>query len=345
MSIRDDLLRAAERRGLVAQGRSASGAIEGRRVSLGFDTAGRNGENVIVRAYLDPPLDLGLTLRERVVASVLEFDDITGHPDLDGEFVITGDEPDRVRTLLHGPLGDATAALYRASFDLRLDDTGCTVYGLMGFMVPDEAWLDHAIDHALELASLMDAQRAALDPAHALVPHAAALQNLAVLRHLAFSTAPLIASGLVEGRPLFIGAKRTGRRRHHLLARAAIEGDLGIGLSIRRQSLLDDIRMLVGGVDVSVGDAAFDKRFLVQATPERAGLVGLLLDTQVRAALLAVDARCGPVTLDDHGIHVEPIPMDHPVEDLVWLADTLTEVTGRVSRNLVRGGAEAGPYR
>lgn len=345
MSILNDLLRAAKRRGLEVRGRSASGAIDGRRVSLGVDTASRNGESVAVRAYLDPPLDLGLTLRARVVASVLEFDHVTGHPDLDGEFTITGDEPARVRAFLAGPLGDAAAALYRASFDLRIDDTGCTIYVLVGFAVPDDDWFDRAVDSAVKLANLVDAQRVHLDPAEPLKPHAAVLRALADRRALSFSTTPLVTSGIVEGRPIFIAAQRTGRRKHHLFARAAIAGDLGIGLSVRRQHLLDDVRTFLGGQDVIVGDAPFDKRFVIGAKPDRAHLVGRLLDAETRAALLAIDARCGPIRLDDHGIRVDPIPLHHPAEDLAWLADTLTEVTGRVSRNLVRGGADAGPYR
>lgn len=35
----------------------------------------------------------------------------------------------------------------------------------------------------------------------------------------------------------------------------------------------------------------------------------------------------------------------HALEELGWLLDALTEVTGQIGKNLVHGGSEAGPYR
>ncbi|MFT3773318.1 MAG: hypothetical protein QM820_48685 [Minicystis sp.] len=342
---RIDHPRIAQQHGFTPVENASSGLFEGRRVSFGFSFTSNNAETFTVDAWLDPPLDLGLSMRERILAAVLEHDHVTGHPDLDGEFTITGDDPDRVRAFFAGPLRDDLAALYRASLDLRVHDAGCAIYAQTGFLGPDEAWFVRALRGAAAIAARMDEQRASLEAAHPIQPHAEVLRTLAKQRGLAFATTPLSTWGEVEGRAIQIGAQRTGRGKYELYARAALDGDLGIDLAIRRQGLLDGVRTLLGGQDVIVGDVPFDKRFLVRADPARTERIGLLLDAEARAALLAIDGRCGPVSVDDRGVAVGPIPIGHAPEDLVWLADTLTEVTGRVSRNIVHGGAEAGPYR
>jgi hypothetical protein len=113
---------------------------------------------------------------------------------------------------------------------------------------------------------------------------------------------------------------------------------------VRRQGILDGLVTMLGGQDVLVGDAPFDKRFLIHARPERADRVAALLDAGTRATLLAIDARAGAVALDDRGVTVDPIDVGHAPEDLAWLLDALVEVTGQISKNLVHGGGE-GPYR
>jgi hypothetical protein len=340
-----EMLLEAQRLGLTIAADEASGEIAGRRLTLKLTMGDRQGQVITVRADLDPPVDLGLTMRERVTASLLSPQAMTGHTDLDAEFAIAGDEPARLRAFFTGPLCEELAALYRATFDLRLRDDGCSVFSTIGFSIPDVGWLDRAVRGAVKIVDLMDDARANLDAPHRLLAHAEALRDLAAARSLGFAPSPLRVWGDLEGRALRLGSRRTGKRKYHLFARAELDGDLGIGLSVRRQGLLDDVSVFLGAQDVLVGDAAFDKRFLIKADPARAERVAGLLDAEVRAALLAMDARCGAVKVSDQAVTVSPIGIGKPPEELRWLVDTLAEVTGQVSRNLIHGGAEVGPYR
>jgi hypothetical protein len=331
--------------GLTVSGSSAAGLVDGRRVELGITLSSNAGASYAVRTHLDPPLDLGLDMRERRLGRFGEAPVVTGHPDLDAEFSVSADEPERVRALFTSDLRGEVAALYRGSLDLRVHDGGCAVYATEGFYVVDDAWLDRAVRGSGRVVALMDEARPQVPPAEPLLGHAAALRALAAARGLRLSTAPLLAEGVVEGLPITLGAARTGRRKHHLHAEIGLSTDLGLNLAVRRQGLLDEVRTLLGGQDIHVGDAPFDQRFLVRADPERAERVALLLDREVRAALLGADARAGEVHLGDRSLRVDPIPADRAPETLSWLLDTLVEAASRIAQNHVRGGAEAGPYR
>lgn len=331
--------------GLAVSGTSAAGLVEGRRVELAITLSSESGTTYAVRTRLDPPLDLGLDMRERRLARLGEAEVITGHPDLDAEFSIAADEPERVRALFLGDLRAEVAALYRGSLDLRVHDGGCAVYATEGFYIVDDAWLDRAVRGSVRVVGLMEEARSHVGPAHPLLGHAEALRAVAAARGLRLHTAPLAAEGTVEGLPITVGAARTGRRKHHLMVEIGLPTDLGLNLAVRRQGLLDEVRTLLGGQDLRVGDAPFDQRFLIRADPDRQARVAHLLDREVRAALLAADTRAGALHLTDRALRVAPIPVDRAPDTLGWLIDTLVEAAARIARNHVRGPAEAGPYR
>jgi hypothetical protein len=345
MQFMDDLLGAAAELGLTVRGSEAHGTLDGSRVSLSFDLLGGNGATAVAHGWVDPPLDLGLEMHRRVAVGLGQPDPVSGDADLDSEFVIEGDEPARLRDFFDPPLCARLVATHRASMECRLRDAGCAIFGLYGLFDVDVGWAGRALGVAAETARRMREARDHTPPAAPLAGHAAALRACAAARGLAFMSTPLQAWGEVEGRPVKVGAARTGRGRHHLHARAELEGDLAIGLEVRRQGILDGLRTLLGGQDVLVGDAPFDRRFLVHARPERADRVAALLDEATRATLLAVDGRAGAVALDDRGVTVDPIEVGHDPQDLSWLLDALVEVTGQISKNLVHGGDAAGPYR
>jgi hypothetical protein len=140
-------------------------------------------------------------------------------------------------------------------------------------------------------------------------------------------------------------AKRTGRNAYHFYANADFACELGLGLSLRREGVLDGLTAIVRGHDIQVGDAAFDKRFLLRADPASAERVAPLFDPPACEALLAIDARAGALTLGDRSIHIDSILLSFPPEDLGWLVDTLADVAGRISKNFLRGRADTGPYR
>jgi hypothetical protein len=343
MALVHDIMHAAERLGLTVERGGASGVIDGRRVKVWVSFPYTNRQSVNVRGQLEWPLDLGVHVAKAVRSPFGEGPIRIGHPDLDGELTVLGDEPARVRMLLDGAIADALVALYRAAFEVSLDDGGCTIYQFVGFDVPDQAWLERALHGAAKIASLMEEARARLPPAKPIEQHAAAVHGVAKSRGLAFSTTPVLATGDFDGCPLEIGTKRTDVRTHHLFARARIETSLGVGLAVRRQGVLDSVRSLLGGQDIVLGDPPFDKHFLVRA--ERPAQVPVLLDRFARSHLLSIDEHYGPVTVDDETVSVEPIPLSIQLDTVIILAELLTEAALRLSSNRVHGGAEGGPYR
>jgi len=331
---------AAVRLGIASRGGEAEGFIHGRPVSLKLNWIDQKAQ-ILVSSRLEPPLDLGLEMHRRQVILIGGNVVSTGSDDLDIEFSISGDDPVRVRELFDAPLREHLVALHRASYDFRLRDGGCTLWGPYDV---DEAWIVGAANGVAQTVALLDNARTGLRPAAPLSGHAEALRTFATAHGLAFRGAPLAVTGRIDGRTIEIGSARTGRGRHHLAMRARFEVGLGLDLSIRREKLLDGLRTMLGGQDVLVGEEAFDGRFLVRIRPAQAGRAPALFDQQVRAALLALDERAGPVFIDDGGVRVEPIAASVEPETVVWAVDTLDGARARIERNLLHGG-EGGPYR
>jgi hypothetical protein len=338
----DQVQAAATSLGLAARDNAAEGIVDGRRVSLKLDWTGRQAQ-FFVQSRLDPPLDLGLEMHRRQVTLASVNTVTTGSDDLDTEFSIGGDEPSRTEDLFNAALRDHLVALHRASYDLRLHDDGCMLFDPYALGL-DEAWIVRTAHAAVETVAILDSARADLRPAAPLAFHAEALHRLAAARGLTFATTPLSAAGRIDGRPIEIGSTRAGRTRHHLAARASFETELGLGLAVRRERLLDGLRTMLGGQDITVGDEAFDRRYLLRAHPAQARRVLALLDRDVRAGLLALDERAGPVAIDDRGVTVEPIPASVAPETMVWAIDALDEARARIEHNLLHGN-EGGPYR
>lgn len=338
-----DVSAAARTLGLVLRNSVAEGVLEGRRLSISVEWTTRQPQ-VFVRCKLDPPLDLGLSMSRREVTLLGSNDFSTGSDDLDTEFAIGADEPARAAGLFTDALSRQLAALHRTPYDMIVDDAGVALTQQYGFGT-DEPWMVRAAHAAVETVELMDAARAGVAPALPITRHAASLTVFARARGLVATSAPFSVGGKLDGRPIDIVSVRTGRGRHHLAARAPFELELGLGLAIRREGIFDAIRSMLGGQDIQVGDAPFDKRFLVRADPPRAGRVGTVLDHDARALLLDIDQRGGPVSIDDRGISVEPIvPHSIAPETSAWLLEALDEARARVDRNLVHGEA-GGPYR
>jgi len=332
---------AAELR-FVARGGKAVGTIDGHPVSVELSLLDQQ-TRLFVRCQLDPPLDLGLDMHRAEVVLIGLHSVQTGDPDLDAEFWVSGDDPRRTGALFAPEVCAHLVELHRAPFDFTLHDGGCSFFQPYG-MGLDAAWIVRAAHVAARTATIVDEARRQVPPAEPLGRHAEAFRALAAARGLTLATAPLSLSGLVDGRPIEVGSARTGRGRHHLRVRASFAAELGLQLAVRRERLLDGVRKLLGAQDVLVGDEAFDRRFLIQAIPAQAARVPALLDAQVRAALLALDDRAGPITVDDAGVGVDPIDSRTDPETVLWAIDALDEARARIEHHLLHG-AEGGPYR
>ncbi|WP_437726205.1 hypothetical protein [Sorangium sp. So ce861] len=344
MRLWDQVEAAAATLGIAAGGYKAGGLVDGRRVSLMLSRTDQQAL-IQVHGWLEPPLDLGLDMRRREVVLGFANKVATGSDDLDSEFSITGDEASRSGALFTVALREHLIALDRASYDVRIHDDGCTLSDPYGLGI-DEAWIVRAAHRAAQTLDLLDDARAGLRAAAPLARHADALCALAAALGLAFTTTPLSVAGRIEGRPIELRSARAAPRRHQFTARASFETELGLDLAVRREGLLDSLRTMLGGQDLLVDDddEAFDRRFLVRGAPTQTGRVPALLDAGVRAALLALDERAGPVAIDDRGVTVGPMASSVAPETVVWAIDTLDEARARIERNLLRGSG-GGPYR
>ncbi len=342
MALYGNVQAAADTLGIEMVGHEASGLVDGCHVTVDISLTDQQNR-LYVHGKLSPPLDLGLDMHRRQVVLAGWHGAETGNEDLDSEFSVSGDEPLRTRDLFTPAVCQHLLALHRAPHDFSLHDDECTLFQVYGFNV-DDAWIVRAAHVVAETVALLDGARAGLPAAAPLSGHAEALRAFAATRHLAFTTAPLSVKGRLEGRPIELASVRAGKRHHHLRARATFEASLGVGLGVRKERLLEGLYTLLGGQDVSVGDEAFDRHFLVRVTPAEADRVPALLDHEVRATLLSLDTRAGDVTVDDDGITVDHIAATIAPETMLWALDALDEARARIQRNLLHGGG-GGPYR
>lgn len=346
MSDTEALIQRALELGLDAAGNGAEGVIDGQRVSLRFEYDRNAGSLAIVHGWLTRPLDLGLSMQRREVAQLDGRPGMTGDDDLDTEFAVRGDERERVRPLFFRRLCEQLVGLHRSAQDFRLDDQGCALFFPSMFDEDERAsWLGRALHAAAATVALVDEARADVPAPAPLKAHAEAIHAFAGARGLRWSTTPMLADGRVDERAVQLGSRRTGRRAHHLVARLGFASELGLGLSLRRASLLDGLRTALGGQDIVVGEATFDKRFLIRAEPTLAPRVAQLFDPIVRAQLLEIDHGVGPVHVDDQRFLVEPIGAGCAPEKVVGLLDALGEIAARIERNLLHGAEQSGPYR
>ncbi|AKT42047.1 hypothetical protein [Chondromyces crocatus] len=324
-----EVQKAADQLGFSSHGNKASGRIQGRRVSLELDGFDHHAQ-LFVRGWLSPPLDLGLSLLPRATARQqqgrLAFDELG----LDRAFLLEGDEPARIRSLLTPPLREQLLALHRASYDLRLDDSGCTLSTRLSVGI-GPAWIIEAATATAKTIHLIESARETLEPAAPLALHAPGLRTLAATHHLTFTTTPLAASRRADGRWTGIRSARTDRGRHHLIVRINLDPRHGLSPAARKEPRLDPLRSLLGGSAPRIVDDAFARRFHLTSPLQGRSLIASC-DPFVREALLAVDDRVGTVLLDDHGIHVEQIEPAILPETLTWAFNTLLDVRQRLER-------------
>ncbi|AKT42058.1 hypothetical protein [Chondromyces crocatus] len=329
--------------GLSPSGHHFEGRVDGVRVSMTDRPPPAEKTVFQLDGWLDPPLDLGLSMRRRVMVLHRRSRFSTGNEDLDDEFSLKADERARVGELFTPALRRQLVAMHRASYDIRLTDRGCTLTLQTGVGI-DTAWLIQATREVVRTVDLLEAARASLGPATSLATHASVLGALAATHAMAFTTTPLTLQGALDGGPLHVGTTRSLRGRHHLALQAQFETTLGLGLFVRRRRLHDSLHRVFGAQVVRTGDAAFDKRFRVHADPTQAERLSATFDPAVREALLTLDERLGPVFVDDTAVRVAPIPSTVPPAAVREALEPLDVVRARILRNRLLGGTSS-PYR
>jgi hypothetical protein len=288
------LLGPAARTG-VSQARTALvGEVRGFRVIVHATSASRLGA-IVAHVGLRAPLVLGLAW---------------GHGRLRAHDV------DHARVVLATRVGGASPedlALRIGATDVRVDDRSVTTawYGQ-----PSRA-ADHVelVERALALAEALERARAEAPLSSAEDHWIRAATALADAEGLAVDRARLAVSGALDGFEVRAGLASRGGDASSAstivtAARVAFPAPLGVGLSLRPQRLVDPVRSLFGMQDVTVGDAAFDRAFVVGTTaPDE---VRRRLDAEGRAALVALREAGMDVVADDASItatgegYVEP---------------------------------------
>lgn len=110
--------------------------------------------------------------------------------------------------------------------------------------------------------------------------------------------------------------------------RSDLPVDLGLGLHITRELPGVSMEKLLGFQDIEVGDAEFDRRFIIKG--KQAQRVAALLTSDLRRALIAYHDRYG-LRLDDRTIESR-LRGDLEREDLRALLAAQTDVVSAINR-------------
>jgi hypothetical protein len=324
--------RVAQRLGLEDVGHEIRGVLDGQRVAAGTVLTGAYHSVFRGVSYVSPPIDLGLAVATR--QPFLDDRPVLGVP---GWRNVTGrvDEPSRWDALFaSAELRDAVADASRDT--LWLDDRHCEISG-----GSDEAWLESAVSRAARVTRAVTEAAARVPVASPLKAHRAFFREYAEVHGFAGTDTPLRMWGPVAGGGLALEMRRAAESSYVLEARLQFALPLGLGLSVGRESWDTRLKRLFIA-DILLGDASFDRVFLVRA--RRAEDVGRVLDAEVRAALLEIE-RHATVELDDEALTLETGRLSAEPADIVWLIGRVRELARRIVERAT-GRLEGGtPYR
>lgn len=311
------------------------GELDGQRVRSAW-----GDRATTVFADLDPALDLGLEVHTHGFVTLPSLSErvLLGDSNWDDEVVATADDAERAAVLFADDARRAVLGLNATSAGFQVTDQAVAAYVLQ----LDEAMLVNAFQHAARAAQLLGRARKAVPVAAPIAAHAKALRALARARSLTMEETPLAAAGELRAVRLAVRFQRTGRDAFDMVVRAEpTEGTLGSGLLVRRESLVDRLRTLVGGQDFRTGDAAFDPMFLVRGDEEARVLAAL--DADVRALLLDLAKRFEAVAMDEGGLSLRGSAARVPADQTATLLEAACSVVEAVAR--ASGAVLRGPYR
>lgn len=337
--------RVAHQHGLAMIGTEIQGTKYGQRLRVCTVTRG-SGNNratyTVVSSQLPTPLDLGLNLRRHGFFNDMfhaAADIQIGDPPFDSRFLVSGDEPHRVRAVFTPPLrrlllerlGTATFSLGDAGMSVECRGASS-----------DEHWLGWAIELCARAAHKMDRARHHTPPAGPLLHHRQAWVTYARAAGLQGLDTPLCMWGRIGDHDVSVFSVRVDRLRFALQIQVRFATPLRIGLAVKeRHGMIDAVAVFFGGQDHRLGDPLFDRTFRVKASdPERATA---LLHESVRRELLWVRSQIGPPIVDDHGLSVRLPTVPH---EPTIVPRVVHQLTGLAERLSARGpGATTGPYR
>ncbi|MDQ3035403.1 MAG: DUF3137 domain-containing protein [Myxococcota bacterium] len=259
-------------------------------------------------------------------------------PVLDPTYVVRAGEPDVAQALFRAPeVRDALARHATAPFRAHVFD-GAVMLEAKGRQFRPEI-LSVVIDDAVDLATKIVAARAALGASEVSRAMAEGWRRFAEARGFELDVAGMRMAGRYEGLPVEVKTERRGGERWTWIT-ARIDPPLGMVLALARQGRLAGLARLVGVQDIQLGDAEFDRRFVVKGGPDV--LVREALTPPVRRALVALDEAHAALSLEDDRLTVA-------IPQLITDADALDRSIASAVRAiapLARGDRAApAPYR
>lgn len=346
---REAWARLANGLGLSMVGDTIWGTLDGVRVRVWIRVVRHNKSTsyyTVVEGQLDPRLDAGLSVYAQglfgdILGGFLGQRDVeVGHAELDRLFVVRADEDARARWLLPPALCDAMVALKRSRHDFCLDDGGARTE--CNGISSDEAWLAWSLRSVAGLTRQLDDARRRTPPATPLLPHQQAWQRFARSAGLRGMDTPLCMWGRLDGASVGVYAVRTRPLEYRIEATVRFAEPLALGLAVRPESSWDSVRALFGAQDVSLGDAPFDRAYVVRATDLQR--LGVVIDPEVRRVMVDLGQRVGPLHVDDEAVRLQSASLSHDPRQAPWLLETTKQLADRIRAN-ARPGVQQGPYR
>ena len=175
---------AATQLGLHYDGRQIVGTRHGQRVRVCTVTRGSGDSRTtytVVSSQLPMALDLGFKLRKHGFLNNMfhaSEDHVVGDPRFDEAFIVSADEPHRVRSLLGPKLRGLLVQQLGTSSSFDVSDHGATIEttGVSSSM----PWLTWAVESATRICSGLELARHSVPVATPLAPHRHAWRNFAL---------------------------------------------------------------------------------------------------------------------------------------------------------------------
>ncbi|MBK8256599.1 MAG: hypothetical protein IPK82_28505 [Polyangiaceae bacterium] len=311
------------------------GTVDGIRLEM---ASTENGLRAVV--WFDPPLDLGLDISTRHFA----FADSMGTPrffgdsNWDDEIATTCDDPGRARKLLEGAVRRHVLKLNSTSNNFTMTDLCAKVE----IALPYQEQLMSLVPTLIQLGKDVATDRLGVPPPRELKLYAKVLKEMAQKVPLQLSNVPLKAEGIMRETAIKLEFTRTGVERYQAELLAFPQtGAQREGFLVKPETLVDRARVLFGAQDVQVGDAPFDKAFLIQSgDPERAVAA---LDADVRALLLELRTVFDEVEIRGNVLAARGPSAKLPAPRLEAVLEAASTIVPQIAR--ASGGVFSGPYR
>ncbi len=327
------------------------GYLEGQHVQCQLVMRGTHNNRqawTVVTAMLHPRLDLGLAISKQGIlhdafGSLLgNTDHEIGDPHFDAAFIIKGDETSRMKALLRPDLRQRLMQGLQSGWNAALNDRATSVERRGS--VTSEQTIEWALKNVAKTASIVAAVRDSVPIASSLQSHYESWTSYARANGMQGTTTPFAMWGDLDGSKVTVSAVRIGRGKYSAQVLVHYPAMLQHGLNVRASGTVDAVLNFFGGQDHKIGDRTFDDKFVVKSN--RPDQLEQIFDAKVRAALLYIETKVGPVEVRDDGVAVTTHGFpQHPIV-IPQLVDAVKDVAQNIHANAYQVySVPQGPYR